>query len=74
VGHPGDVGGGVNAVARVGHTGWLEDVLADVAGVGLAAYAAHTGTLKLDAREQGGLRVAIDIPHHGSINGTGAGW
>jgi len=47
------------------------------AGLGLsivaAIVAAHTGTLKLDAREQGGLRVAIDIPHHGSINGTGAG-
>jgi hypothetical protein len=47
------------------------------AGLGLsivaAIVAAHTGTLKLDAREQGGLRVAIDIPHHGSINRIGAG-
>lgn len=46
------------------------------AGLGLsivaAIVAAHTGTLKLDAREQGGLRVAIDLPHDRSINGTEA--
>jgi signal transduction histidine kinase len=46
------------------------------AGLGLsivaAIAAAHTGTLQLDAREQGGLRVAIDLPRDRSINGTGA--
>ncbi len=46
------------------------------AGLGLsivaAIAAAHEGTLKLDALEQGGLRVAIDLPHDRSINGTGA--
>jgi signal transduction histidine kinase len=46
------------------------------AGLGLsivaAIVAAHYGTLTLDAREQGGLRVAIDLPHDRSINGTGA--
>jgi signal transduction histidine kinase len=44
------------------------------AGLGLsivaAIVAAHTGTLELDAREQGGLRVAIDLPHDRSINST----
>ncbi len=38
------------------------------AGLGLsivaAIVAAHTGTLKLDARQQGGLRVTIELPHH----------
>jgi signal transduction histidine kinase len=46
------------------------------AGLGLsivaAIVAAHAGTLKLDAREQGGLRVAIELPLDGSIKGTGA--
>ncbi len=40
--------------------------------IGAAIVAAHDGTLTLDAREQGGLRVAIEFPHDRSINGTAA--
>jgi hypothetical protein len=36
-----------------------------------AIVAAHTGTLELQARAQGGLRVSIDLPHDRLINGTG---